>query len=243
MNMRLDIRIATTFALLLICINSRYIQAQDAATNKLLQPYISEANKSFEKDIAAFEAKDTISRYTSDSILVVGSSSIRLWDNIGQSLAPYKIIQRGFGGSKFSDVAVYASRLINPYPYQALVLFAANDITGKPNDHSPEEISKLVEYTINVSKSHQPTAPVFVIEVTPTPSRFKVWGEQQAENAALKQLCESMENVYYIDTSSAYLNADGTPKPELFREDMLHQNAAGYAIWAELIKAKLNSVL
>ena len=46
-----------------------------------------------------------------------------------KDMAPYSVIQRGFGGSKLSDFAVYADRIFAPHPCKAIVLFVANDIT------------------------------------------------------------------------------------------------------------------
>jgi len=35
------------------------------------------------------------------------------------------------------------------------------------------------------------------------------------------------------------LGPDGKPKPDIFVEDQLHMNAAGYAIWTEVIRPYL----
>jgi lysophospholipase L1-like esterase len=38
------------------------------------------------------------------------------------------------------------------------------------------------------------------------------------------------------------LRPDGTPRAELFREDKLHLNAAGYQLWGSLIRRRLDEV-
>jgi hypothetical protein len=88
------------------------------------------AVEQWESDLAALDARNQSESHPADSVLFVGSSSVRLWDTIATDMAPYHPIQRGFGGSRFSDLAVFASRLIAPHQFQALVLFAANDVTG-----------------------------------------------------------------------------------------------------------------
>jgi hypothetical protein len=35
------------------------------------------------------------------------------------------------------------------------------------------------------------------------------------------------------------LGADGKPRPEIFRDDKLHMNAAGYEIWKKIIGKKI----
>ena len=111
-------------------------------------------------------------QHSSDAILFIGSSSIRRWGDIAIDMAPYRPIQRGYGGAKYSDVAVFAERLIQPHRYRALVMFVGNDVSGKPQDHTPEEVERLVRYIVDVSLKHQSDAPVLLIEVTPTRKRF-----------------------------------------------------------------------
>ncbi|MEZ6075925.1 MAG: hypothetical protein R3C56_09695 [Pirellulaceae bacterium] len=86
--------------------------------------------------------------------LFVGSSSIVLWKDIAQDMAPYATIRRGFGGSKFSDVAVYIDRLVKPHQFDAVALFVANDISGSKTDKTPEEVLRLVDITVNKIKEH-----------------------------------------------------------------------------------------
>ena len=58
----------------------------------------------FEKDIQEFEKLDKTESYSSNAILVTGSSYIRLWKTVKQDLAPYEIIHRGFGGSNIAEI-------------------------------------------------------------------------------------------------------------------------------------------
>ncbi len=44
-----------------------------------------------------------------------------------------------------------------------------------------------------------------------------------------------------IDIDPPMLDAQGKPRPELFRWDGLHMNAKGYAIWTSIIKPILLS--
>lgn len=40
----------------------------------------------------------------------------------------------------------------------------------------------------------------------------------------------------YVNAFDAFLNADGTPKAELFVADMLHHNAEGYKVRVQLLR-------
>ena len=210
-----------------------------SVTNK----YTREATKTWEKDILKFEQLDKSEKDPANAILFAGSSSIRLWSTLKEDVAPYPVIQRGFGGSKFSDLAVYAKRIVYPHQFKALVIFEANDITGSADDKSPEEVVKLFRKIVRTVRKKYPDQPIFVIEITPTKSRWEVWPIVKQTNQMLKESCGKMHNTYFIETASAYLNKDGEPRNELFINDMLHQNHEGYIIWGELVRKKLDEVL
>lgn len=199
--------------------------------------------KAWESEIEKFEQLDITKSYPSDAILFAGSSSIRMWSTIGKDMLPYNVIQRGYGGAKLSDFAVYADRIIYPHPCQAIVIFIANDISGNENDKSPLEVSQLFKKTLYIIRRKFTDTPVFWISITPTPARWHVWPEIQEANGMIKEICESHRNTYYIDTEKYFTNASGLPRSELFLEDKLHLNPEGYAIWTGIIKNELNEVL
>lgn len=202
-----------------------------------------EASKKWEKEIQSLEAKDKAEKDPENAILFVGSSSIRLWKNIVEDMKPYPVIQRGYGGSNFADNLFYIERLVKPHNPKAIALFSANDITGSPNDKKPEEVQAVVKELVKrIRKIHSKT-PIFIIEVTPTNSRWKVWSEIKQVNSLLKNMCSDSKKLYLIETASEYLNSEGKPRGELFIQDQLHQNQQGYDIWASLIKKRLGEVL
>jgi hypothetical protein len=199
------------------------------------------AVEQWESDLAALDARNQSESHPADSVLFVGSSSVRLWDTIATDMAPYHPIQRGFGGSRFSDLAVFASRLIAPHQFQALVLFAANDVTGKPDDPSPEQVAGWFGHIVESTRATHPDALIFCLAITPTPVRWDAWPKIQEVNCALARECATRANVHFIPTAHAYLGADGQPTADLFLEDALHQNALGYRLWSAIIKSHLDA--
>ncbi len=213
------------------------------ASCNVSRKYTAEASKTWEKDILKFEQQDKSEKDPDNAIFFAGSSSIRLWSTLKEDVAPYPVIQRGFGGSKFSDLAVYAKRIIYPHQFRALVIFEANDITGSKTDKSPEEVVKLFRNIVSTVRKKYADQPIFLLEITPTKSRWAVWPTVKQTNQMLKETCSKLHNTYFIETASAYLNNDGKPREELFIKDMLHQNHDGYIIWGDLVKKKLDDVL
>lgn len=208
-----------------------------------LVPYRAAAVKKWEAAVRKLEALDKTETHPDNAILFIGSSSIRRWNTIAADMAPYHPVRRGFGGCQWSDVAVFADRLITPHEFRAVVFFVANDISGREGDKSPDEITALFASVHQRVRAHNPGAPVFCIAVTPTPSRWAVWPKSQAANSMVRRFCASKDNTWFIGTESIYLDGNGQPRPELFVADRLHLNPDGYARWAAAIKSHLDTVL
>ena len=190
----------------------------------------------WEDDIQAFERLDRAATYPDSAILFAGSSSIRLWDAIAEDMAPYPVIQRGYGGAALHDFAYYTPRILYPHHYRALVLFVGNDIWGNEDDKSPEEMVNLFRYIVKKSQRHQPSAPVFIVEVTHVPKREHLVETIQQANDAIRLASEQWENVHFIPTHDLYLTTDQKIDKSLFRDDDIHQNEIGYAQWTERLK-------
>jgi hypothetical protein len=211
-------------------------------------PAISEAIRvkaieKWEKDIVALEQLDAKESDPQDGVLLIGSSSIRLWTTCGEDLSPYPTIRRGYGGAKYSDLAVFAERLIQPHQFRVLVVFVANDISGKEDDATVEQIQQWVTHIVEVARQHQPNSPVFIMEITPTEIRWKVWGRIRLANAMLRELALTTPNTIFVPTAEYFLTNQGLPRTELFRDDKLHLNEKGYALWALILKSRLASHL
>jgi hypothetical protein len=208
-----------------------------------LAVYREAAIKRWETDIQALEKLDSQQIDPPHAVLFVGSSSIRLWKDIAEDMAPWPSIRRGYGGARFSDLAVFIDRLVNPHQYDALAIFVANDITGGEQDKTPQEVLRLVKYIVDRARVKHAEQPIFLIAITPTGSRFQVWDQIQKVNALLADYCNSDSRLHFIATADSYLDKTGKPDDSLFVEDRLHLNRDGYRVWARLIKAELAKVL
>lgn len=195
----------------------------------------SKADK-WEKDIAAFEAKDKTSPPPQNEIVFVGSSSIRMWKST-EAFPDLQVINRGFGGSEMADSVRYADRIILPYKPRIVVVFAGgNDINaGK----SPEKVAD--DFKALAGKVHEalPKTKVYFISLFPNVKRRAQDDKCQKANALIEAFTKTDPRLGYIDTASKMRAADGGPRPELLRDDGLHMNEDGYKIWNEIVGAVL----
>jgi glycerophosphoryl diester phosphodiesterase len=199
--------------------------------------------QAWEDEIIRFEELDRTEDYPENSVLFTGSSSIRLWKTLAEDMAPYPVIQRGFGGSKLQDFMVYTKRIVSPHQCSAIVIFIANDITGGKNDRTPEEVASMFSYMLKTIRKSHPHTPVFWISVTPTPSRWKAWPQISEAGSIINEISDRQKNTYYIRTDTAFLDKEGLPVKDYFVSDMLHLNPEGYKLWNRIIKNEIKKIV
>ena len=224
--------------------------SQVVTLESMLEKHRQRGKEKWESKIQEMEERySTAGASPADALLFFGSSSIRRWETMSADMAPYPSINCGYGGAKYVDMVLFADRILKLHQYRALILFAANDVkvaNGKKNEaanSSTEEVRCAVEEIIRISKTHRPNAPIFIIEVTPTESRFAVWDQSRKINATLREIALTTANTWHIATAEHFLHADGNPRKEYFVADKLHLNEKGYVKWAELIKRRLDMFL
>lgn len=198
---------------------------------------------SWEPEIQKLEAKDKIEKDPENAVLFIGSSSVRLWKNIEKDMDPYPVIQRGYGGAKFTDLIVFTKRIVEPHKFRAVAIFVANDISGSKDDKTPREVLGLFKGVEKIIRKKNKNQPIFFIAITPTMSRWQVWPQIREANALIESYCKTKKNLFFINTEAAYLGADGKPIDEYFISDKLHQTQKGYDVWAKAIKSEFDQVL
>ncbi|HUF63780.1 MAG TPA: GDSL-type esterase/lipase family protein [Verrucomicrobiales bacterium] len=201
------------------------------------------SSEQWEDAVRELEARDRAEAHPEDSILFVGSSSVRMWPDISKDMAPYHPVQRGYGGASLADLVFFTERIVYPHAFRALVLFLGNDIIGGENDRTPDEVAGLFVRVLDLVRARHPDTPVFYVAVTPTRARWAAWPAIRNGNRKVQSVCEARPHTYFIATESVYLDAENEPREGLFLEDALHQNQAGYDRWAAVIKSHLDTVL
>ncbi len=192
----------------------------------------------WQSTLDAFAAADRLKAPIPGGVLFVGSSSIRLWDGLETAFGPAaRIIKRGFGGSRLSDCASLASALITPYKPRLVVVYAGdNDLA---EGASPQDVLASFDLLVKQVRETLPDTRIAYVSIKPSPSRQALMPQIREANALIKQRVDAIDNLDYIDIFSVMLDAQGNVRPELFREDSLHLNATGYALWRSVITGHL----
>lgn len=183
----------------------------------------------WEHDIQAFEASDRSNPPPANAVLFIGSSSIRMWSTLAQDFPGYRVINRGFGGSDLDDSTAFADRIVTPYHPVAIVMYAGdNDLQ---NGDTPEQVRDDFAAFVAKVRQDQPQVPIAFISIKPSIARLALLPNIRKANQLIRTWSMTQKNVAFLDVAPAMLDAQGQPKPGLFREDGLHMNASGYALW------------
>jgi lysophospholipase L1-like esterase len=191
----------------------------------------------WEPSIAAYEASDVENPPDPGSIVFVGSSSILFWETLADDMAPMPVLNRGFGGSTILNVTHFADRIVLPYEPSTIVFYAGdNDVFfGLSGDCTFVDFEAFVAHI----REAAPNTPIYYISIKPSPARWALWEEMQQANALIEALATIDSTLFFIDVSEAMLDQRGQPIGELFGEDGLHMNAAGYQLWASIVQPRL----
>jgi lysophospholipase L1-like esterase len=188
----------------------------------------------WEQSMAEFAAADREHAPPPGGVVFVGSSSIRLWDNLESYFSARPVvIKRGFGGSKMSDCTRYLNRLVLPYkPHLVLVYAGDNDLA---EGRSPQEVLRSFTMFVEGIRKELPATRIAYISIKPSPARAALLPQARETNRLILQYVTGDQNLDFIDVFTPMLDSQGLPRAELFRPDALHLNAAGYALWRKII--------
>lgn len=188
----------------------------------------------FVGDFVRWASKDVGQIPQKDAYLFVGSSSMAMWREIHQDLAPLKIIHRGFGGSQMKDVVLFQDFLARYQCKEIIVYEGDNDLNQDPSsvDRFIENCKTFVAYI----HATQPQVKIHFISPKPSPSRMPANDSFIAARTQLKAYTEATDKVHYIDVATPMLDADGNPLPDIFKGDRLHMNRKGYEIWTRVLR-------
>ena len=193
------------------------------------------ANVPFEDEIEQFEAADKTNPPAKGGVLFVGSSSIRLWPNLKADFPGANVLQRGFGGSELWQVVHYVPRIVLPYCPKRIVVYAGdNDLAA---GRSPEQILKDYRDFVGVVHRSLPSTSIAFVAIKPSASRWALAEKMRRTNQLVRDYSFRDPRLVYIDAFTPMLGPNGRPRPDFFVADSLHMNAAGYALWRDLLTA------
>ncbi|MCW5654821.1 SGNH/GDSL hydrolase family protein [Hydrogenophaga sp.] len=216
-------------------------QAQTQAPTQVaaLAPAAASAvDPRWQPSLDAFAAADRLRAPAPGGVVFVGSSSIRLWNDLETSFADQPVvIKRGFGGSQLLDCVKLVDRLVLPYQPRLVVVYAGeNDIA---EGASPQQVAERFVAFVQAVKDALPESRIAFVSIKPSPLRAHLIPAVREANERIEIYSQTEPRLDFIDVFSLMIDAQGQPRPELFSDDRLHLNAQGYSLWRQLIAQHL----
>ena len=191
----------------------------------------------FEKEIVAYRNRDRQQMPPSGGTLFVGSSSIRLWNDLEARFPNEPIIRRGVGGCQLAHIVThYMDSIVYPYQANRVFVYAGeNDIAA---GRSAKEVVADFKKLWKLLRKQNPDVEIFYLSIKPSSSRLAHSETFAAANAAIKTFLARKKGGTYLDMASVLLDG-GKPDDRLFRDDRLHLNSRGYDRWQAVLKPYL----
>jgi len=191
----------------------------------------------FEKQVQEYEAGDRKSPPPPGAILFAGDSQFFRWKTIHEDLAGYTLVNRGIDSFQLPDLIRYVDRLVLPYRPRLIVLHVGgNDVH---NGRTPEQLLADFQSFVARVRTRLPDVPIVFSSITPGPGRWDEAPQRVVANRAIQDYIATQPGLEFIDLWSAMLTPGGQPREELWVEDRVHPNHAGYLIRVGLTRPLL----
>jgi lysophospholipase L1-like esterase len=191
----------------------------------------------FEKKVLEYEAEDRANTPPRGAILFAGDSQFYRWKTIHEDLAGYTLINRGIDSFQLKDLNHYVDRIVTPYLPRLIVLHVGgNDVH---NGKSPAQVLEAFKTFVDLVRVKLPTVPIIYSSITPGPGRWDEAPQRVETNRLIREYIATRPGLEFIDLWNAMLAPDGKPREDLWVEDRVHPNHAGYLIRVKLTKPLL----
>ena len=197
--------------------------------------FSQEKKPMFWQDIQHFKKMDQETAPPKDAILLVGSSSFTKWTDVNNYFPDKTIINRGFGGSRLTDLNYYANDLLNPYqPKQIIIYCGENDFADNDQLKADVVVDRFKTFYKKI-RAKFPNVEVDYISIKYSPSREKLWPQMKEANKKIAAFMKKEPRAEFIDITKVMEDRDGNVRKDLFVEDMLHMTPEGYKLWTSVM--------
>ncbi|MBY0485792.1 MAG: G-D-S-L family lipolytic protein [Flavobacteriaceae bacterium] len=195
--------------------------------------------KPFWNEIRAFQKQDSIQKPQDGMLLFIGSSSFRLWNDVKEDFKNPNILNRAFGGATLLDVIRYQQDVALKYKPKKIFIYCGENDVASSDKVSPKMVLKRFKTLYKSLRNHFPETPIVFVSLKPAISRWAIKDRMIATNKLISSYLSRKKNVVFVDIWDKMLE-NGTPKKDIFKEDNLHMNAKGYAIWVKEMNSLVN---
>jgi lysophospholipase L1-like esterase len=193
----------------------------------------------FSADIRRFQQLDFAHPPKANSILFYGSSSFTMWTDVQDYFPDFPIINRGFGGSKLTDLILFADQIAFPYQPRQIVIYCGENDFASNDTLSAAAVTNRFIQLFRLIRTRLPEVQITYISMKPSPYRWPLAAKFIEANHDIEEFLKEEKNTAFISVWDKMLNKKQLPDSALFLEDMLHMKAEGYRLWQQEIAPHL----
>lgn len=196
--------------------------------------FSQEKKPMFWQDIENFKKQDQQTPPPKDAILLIGSSSFKKWTDVAEYFPNKTIINRGFGGSRLTDLNYYAHDLLDYQPKQIIIYCGENDFADDDKLKADVVVERFKTFYQKI-RAKFPKIEVDYISIKYSPSRENLWPQMKEANKKIAAFMKKQPNAEFIDITKVMQDTNGNVRKDLFVEDMLHMTPEGYKLWTSVM--------
>ena len=140
----------------------------------------------WEPAIRDFEEQDKVHPPKPGCIVFAGSSSFRFWDTLVSDMKPLDVINRGFGGSEFSDLDNTRNRIVVAYRPRAVVVYEGDNDLAEGSSKTPEMVANDFRKFVQTVHAALPDTWIYILAIKPSKLRWNQWPQMKAANKLMQ---------------------------------------------------------
>lgn len=193
----------------------------------------------FWKEVQVFKQKDSVQFPAANQVLFIGSSSFTLWKDVQEYFPKHKILNRAFGGSTLVDLVRFRYDVIYPYQPKQIVIYCGENDFASSDTVTVEMVIQRFKTLYHLIRAKYASVPLLYVSMKPSPSRAHLLTKYREANQQIETFLKTDKKAAFADVYHPMLKADGVVMDDIFKEDKLHMNAKGYAIWKKVLEKLL----
>ncbi|MFM2212988.1 MAG: hypothetical protein RL427_251 [Bacteroidota bacterium] len=193
-------------------------------------------DKPFWNEIQDFKVQDSIAPPKDGMLLFIGSSSFRLWNTLQEDFNNSTILNRAFGGATLVDMIRYQDAIALKYHPKKIFIYCGENDIASSDEVTPEIVLKRFTTLFTNLRTKFPMTPIVYVSIKPCILRWAMRDRMMATNTLIQKYLNKQKHTTFVSIWDEMLD-QGVPMQNIFREDNLHMNAKGYAIWIKALKS------
>lgn len=194
------------------------------------------------------DAKRMVAEGRSPQLVFIGDSITQGWEKEGKEIwqqyyAGYDALGLGFGGDRTENVLWRLQNgAVEGLDPKLAVLMVGTNNAGLRGDFASVTLAGI-QRDVEELKQRLPNTRILVLAIFPRDAGADgpLRRLNQQVNAQLPTLADG-RRVFFLDLNQAFLAPDGALSKDIM-PDLLHPNAAGYAIWAKAMQPELQRLM